>query len=761
MEVLHVPASNVGKRAHKNVINLFSLVLTSRSGLCKRCRIYLGQFAIVSNQLSDNIDNHFKEIDVRDLEGLFRAKTVAIIGASDKNPWSEIASRTLRDIGYAGVLHLVNRRGTPAMGRETLKSCADAEGRIDAAFIAVPAAHLADAIEDMAAAGVKYGAVVTSGFGEVSEEGAELQRAIFARADDLGITLLGPNSLGFTNFVNRTALGAMPMPTPALPEPRVALVSQSGATTVLIAQAAHAANVPLTHMVAMGNEAMVDLADIVRFLVADPATRAIGIFAESIRDPDAFLLAAADAFRANKPIVMLKVGAGELTAAVAQAHTGALVGDDKVFQAMCDAYNIVRVSSMEDLIVTADMLAVVGPIDPKKGFALVSISGGACEIVADRGEELGVPFPQFDQTTRDKLAGVLSDYGAAHNPLDITGAAMAKPSLYFDTLRILGDSDQFSLIGVVGSDIPASAELESPTARKAAAEISRGLEAPGVKGMLFQQTYKPITAYGREFIVEFGLPPVTGGLDHAMRAVGNLWRWSCGLTRALPQKATQVYSAAYPVGEHETLAWLATQGIPVIPQLVATSREQALAIANGLDTPAVLKILSPDIAHKTEVGGVLLNLSGPEAVGAGYDAIMERVLAVRPDARIDGVLVSPMRGGGQELIVGIARDPEWGLVLALGLGGIWVELLGDSQLLLLPVTEEQVIEALGKLKAAKLLSGYRGSTPADLAAIARVVVGICNAAAILEGGLVMLEINPLWVHGEHVEALDALAVWSN
>ena len=698
---------------------------------------------------------------MRDLEKLFRARTVAIIGASDKNPWGAIATQTLADIGYTGTVHLVNRRGTPALGRETIKSCADAEGGIDAAFVAVPAAHMLDALEDMAAGGVKYGAVVTSGFAEVGVEGAELQRALFARADELGITLLGPNSLGFTNFIGRTALGAMPMPTPPLSDPRVALVSQSGATTVLIAQAAHQFNVPLTHMVAMGNEAMVDLSDVIRFFVADEATRAIGIFAESIRDPAAFIAAAGEAFRANKPIVMLKVGVGELTATVAQAHTGALVGDDKVFQAMCDAYNVIRVNSMEDLVVTADMLAVTGPIDPAKGFALASISGGACEIVADRGEEAGIPFTQFDAATLDKLAGVLSDFGAAHNPLDITGAAMARPTLYSDVLRILGESGQFAFIGVVGGEIPTSREAENPVARAASVEIAKGLRAPGVKGALFQQTLKQISPYGREFVAEFGFPLVTGGLDHAVRAVGKLWQWSRGLARSLPPQQASRPSTMRLTGEHETLAWLANQGVPVIPQKIVNSRAAAEQVFAEFEGSAVLKILSPDIAHKTEVGGVLLDLASAEAVGTGFDTIMDRVRASKPAARIEGVLVSPMRHGGQELIVGIARDPEWGLVLAIGMGGVWVELLEDSQLLLLPVTEAQVIEALGRLKAARLLTGYRGSRPANLGRIAEAVTAICNAAIALGDDLVALEINPLRVDGEQVEALDALVIWKD
>jgi acetate---CoA ligase (ADP-forming) len=698
---------------------------------------------------------------MRNLESLFRPRTVAIIGASDKNPWGLIAAKTLSDIGYQGTVHLVNRRGTPALGMETILSCADANGQIDAAFVAVPAAHMIDALEDMAAGGVKFGAVVTSGFAETGEEGAAAQQAVFKRAEELGITLLGPNSLGFTNFVDGIALGAMPMPTPVLPNPRVGLVSQSGATTVLIAQAAHGLNVPLTHMVAMGNEAMVDLADVIHFLIADESTKAICVFAESIRNPQAFMDAAETAFMAKKPIVILKVGVGELTATIAQAHTGALVGDDKVFQAMCDAYNIVRVSSMEDLIVTADLLAANGPVDPNRGFALVSISGGACEIVADRGEELGVPFPQFDTETLNKLSAILSEFGAAHNPLDITGAAMAKASLYSDVLRVLGESHQFSFIGVVGGDIPASKELESPVSQQSAVEIAKGLRSPGVSGAVFQQILKPITSYGRHFIERNGIPLVTGGLDHAMRAVGNLWNWSRNFQRPLPSRQSSQTTVKRPMGELETLEWLIAHGVPVIPQLVAQTRDQAIEHATSFHGPAVLKILSPDIAHKTEVGGVLLHLDSPEAIGNGFDTIMERVKSANPSARIAGILVSPMRKGGHELIVGIARDPSWGLVLALGMGGIWVELLQDSQLRLLPVSEQQVVEALLQLKAARLLTGFRGSRATNLENIAQAVVAICNAAMALGDELEALEVNPMRVEDNQVEVLDALTIWRN
>ncbi len=382
------------------------------------------------------------------LSKLLRPRSVAIVGASDKNPWSALVARSLQAIGFQGPTHLVNLRGTPALGQQTVRSCTELDA-VDAAFVCVPAAALRDAIEDMAAGGVRTGAVVTSGFAELGAEGAAEQARVFGRAKDLGLTLLGPNSLGFSNFVDRVSLSAIPIRTPLIERPRVGLVSQSGATAAMIYAFAHQQGVSLSYSIAMGNEAMIDLADVIEFLVDDQATRTIAVFAETIRNPERFTAAARVAAVARKPIVILKVGTGELTATVAQAHTGAMVGDDRVFQAICDAYNIVRVTSMEDLVITADLLAAVGPIGAQKGFSLVSISGGACEICADRGEELGIAFPQFAPATLEKLAGVIADFGAAHNPFDITGAALRNPEMYSSSIIAIAEDPQIGLIGVI------------------------------------------------------------------------------------------------------------------------------------------------------------------------------------------------------------------------------------------------------------------------------------------------------------------------
>lgn len=692
-----------------------------------------------------------------ELAKLFRPSEVAIVGASDKNPWSAICAGTLKAVGYDRPLHLVNKRGSPALGRDTVTSCADASSA-DAAFLAVPAAALGEAIEDMAAGGVSYGAVVSSGFAEVGEEGAAEQERIFTRAAELGVTLLGPNSLGFVNFVDRVAMGAIPVRTPLLDNPRVGLVSQSGATTAMIAQAAHQQNVSLSYMVAMGNEAMIGLHDVLHFFVEDKSTRSIAVFAETIRDPEAFLRAARAAASAGKSIVMLKVGVGELTATVAQAHTGALVGDDRIFQAICDEVGVIRVTSLEDLVLTADLLAEVGPVTPGKGLAIVSMSGGACEVVADRGEEAGIFFPQFGPATLEQLSGVLADFGAAHNPIDITGAAMARPAIYADVMRACAADPQIGLIGVI-AELPNAESNDSPLLQAIAREIAAAARDIDTPVVVIQQILKPFSDFSRKVIADHQLPLVTGGLDHSTRAIGKLFDWSRRLASPLPERPIAPATVgARPVGEREALVYLGERGVPVIPQHLARSGADAIEAARAIGGKLALKILSPDIQHKSEAGGVMLNVA-PEDVAVSYDVLVDRVRSACPEARIEGVLVSPMRGSGTELIVGVARDPAWGLALAVGLGGIWVEVLKDTSTQLLPVTADHVREMIGKLKARRLLEGYRGTRPADLDRLVEVIVAIGNAALALGDELEALEINPLRVDGGEIEALDALAIW--
>ncbi len=292
-------------------------------------------------------------------------------------------------------------------------------------------------------------------------------------------------------------------------------------------------------------------------------------------------------------------------------------------------------------------------------------------------------------------------------------------------------------------------------------EIAAGFAAAKKPGMVIQQVLKPSTAYGRDIIIQHGLQAVTSGLDHALRAISHLYGWSRRKVDELPpeRKAPAASGGARPTDERATLTYLASRGIPVIPQQVATTAGEAVAFARALGDAVVLKVASPDIAHKTEVGGVLLDLRGDEAVASAFEQIMAKVRVTKPVARIEGVIISPMRRSGVELIVGVVRDPAWGLAMAVGLGGVWVELLRDTSLRVLPVSVKAAREMLERLKAAKLLHGYRGAPPVDLDALGRVIAAIGDSALALGDDLAALEVNPLRVDGSNIEALDALALW--
>jgi len=692
------------------------------------------------------------------LRSLFAPRSVAIIGASEKNPWAGLVLRTLEALKFEGAIHLVNKRGEMVLGRQSVVSARDIAMPVDSAFVMVPAAAMEETLEDMAAAGIFKGVVVTSGFAEVGSEGARLQDYLFGKARSLGIDLMGPNSLGFLNFVDGVALSALSATLPLLPDPRVGVVSQSGATGGVIANTAHATNVSLTHVIAVGNEAQVDMADAIEFLIDDPAARAIALFAESARRPEAFLAAARRALEVKKPIVMLKVGVGELAAKVAQAHTGALVGDNKVFDAICRDLGIIRVDTIEQLLQTSNLLAYTGVLGDG-GFGVSSLSGGACEMIADLGEANGVPFASFSPETSRKLKEILPDYATIQNPLDVTGGVLGNLQAFEDSVAIVGQDENVALVAAC-FDLAMKPESDV-LGRVVVRHLASGIERGGVPGFLLPQSYLTVSDYARETLHETAMPLSCAGLGHAMAAVGGAFRWSAaareGLEDAAP--APVVPHQDKPSNERETLDFLASRGVPVIPAKIARSAQEAAAIAAELGEPAVLKILSTDIAHKTEVGGVALNIAGAEAAAREYRAMLARVAEKKPDAKIEGLIVSPMRKGGMELIVGVARDPAWGLVLAVGMGGVWVELMADADLSLLPVTPHKVEKMLRRLKVSKLFDGYRGQPPVNRGRLAEVIAAIGDAALALGPDLASLEVNPLRVSHDGIECLDALAIW--
>jgi acyl-CoA synthetase (NDP forming) len=691
------------------------------------------------------------------LTKLFRPRSIVLVGATEKSAWTGFIVQNLRDFAFDGYVCAVNRNGVDVMGVKGYRSCRDIGRDIDVAFIFVPQSAVIEALEDAAAAGIRNAAILTSGYAEIGERGAVLQEQLVDKARELGMNIWGPNSLGYNNVSARAPVSSVPAVLPLLP-PSIAIVSQSGATASELNEFAHSQNIGTSFVAATGNEAQLSLADVIDYLVDDADTRAIAVFAESIRNPAVFAAAAERCRKRRKPIVMLKIGRSELAGEVAKAHTGSLAGNDKVFDAVCARLGVIRVHSVEDLIVTAGLLAATGPL-PAPGLGFISISGGACTLVADGAEACGTSVPAFPAETTEVLKTLIADFASSMNPLDVTGAAVRDPALLERLIPVAAAAPPIGIVGV-NIGIPT---VEGAVALPAGlAAIGRAVKTIDKPAVMVLTTVKTLTDVTRRLIAEHELPHVVCGIDPMLRAVGKAAWWSQRL--AMPAQPLRlpgageraVASVPDLTNERAVLDFLSSHGVPVIPAKIIHSHAEAQSL--GLSGPLALKILSPDIAHKTEVGGVRLNVAAADAVVA-YSELLQAVRSQRPGARIDGVIASPMRQGGVELLVGVRNDPMWGPTITIGFGGVLVELLADVAIATLPVDRVEVLDMLSRLRGRKLLQGFRNSAATDLGQLADVIVSIGNAALALGPALDSLEVNPLLVRGNDIEALDGLVIW--
>lgn len=694
------------------------------------------------------------------VEALLRPSSIAIVGASDRSRWSILAFENLTRRGSNIDLKLVNRHGGQVHGRAAAESCAALGESVDLGVVLVPKEGVVSALADLGIAKARSAVILTSGFAEAGAAGRDLQQKVADAARENGIRLLGPNCLGYINFVNDVQVWTTPVRSPSRRD-GVAIISQSGATALFLSDLAHNQDIGLSYVISTGNEADLDIAAFIEHLIDDPATRAIALFIETIRHPDRFVAAARRALERGKPIVVLKVGASEATARAAQAHTGALVGDDRAFDGVCRQFGLIRVRSLEEMIATANVLAHTGELRAG-GLCVVSNSGGISEIAADTAHLKGVDLPQASARARAEVAANMPDYATANNPLDVTGGI--EPGQCGAVIDILGRQPEYAAILCPWYEIPTHEDQIVARTSELHRQLSAALKRASIPGFLVSYTHTQITDFSRGIIDEIGAPYLACGLDRAISGVAGAMWWSerrrkrASLVEA-PREALASPWCERPRSEREALAFLAAAGVPTAPTTWVRDADDAVAAARALGGPIVLKIASPDIAHKSDIGGVALNLQGDEAVAAAFRRVTASASAAAPAARLEGALLMPMRERGVELLIGCARDPEWGWVLAVGLGGVFVEVMKDVSLRLLPASEGIIKEMLGELKGAKLLEGQRGIPAADIDAVARAARRIGEAALGCGDDLVALEVNPLWVRGGHVEALDAVFVW--
>ncbi|WP_244928926.1 acetate--CoA ligase family protein [Nocardioides sp. W7] len=691
------------------------------------------------------------------LDALLSPRSFALIGASDKSTFSLLVHGNLDAAGHRERTYLVNPRSPQVHGRDTYPTCVAIGQPVDLAFVMVPAARAADAIRDAAAAGARAVMVLSSGYAETGPEGRARQDELVELAESLGVAMLGPNVLGLVNVT--AGIPAMALSDPPTEPGGVALISQSGASCGAMKDFASMAAVNLSHVITVGNEAMVTVAHLLDHLVDDESVRAVAIFMEAIREPELFASAARRAARKGKAIVVLKAGRSELAARAAASHTGALVGDDRVVDAVFADLGVIRVDTIEDMLVTAGIAATTGRIE-RPGIGVVSISGGACDIIADLADAVGAQLPELSAATTAAVAEKMPDFGHAHNPLDVTGAALVDTDLWEHAIGAVGNDESVGAVVVVNS-LPWREDGRPFYGQKYVDAIGRGMKASAAPALYVTQVMQPIGAQTREVLRAGGVPHVVPGMRAAVEGIGRVVRWSADVARVgqEPARVEPLAARRGAYSEVDARALLEQAGVPVVPGVHVHSADEAETAAARFDGPVAMKIVSADIAHKSDLGGVRLGVTVDRA-GAVYDEIIAACSgAAAGGAVLDGVLVSPMRPPGTELLVGVTRSAEWGLVLAVALGGVLVEVLDDAVLALLPVDRDRARELLGSLRGAAVLDGVRGRPAADLDRLCDAVEAVARLAEGLGDDLESLEVNPLRVHGAQVEALDALVVW--
>jgi acetate---CoA ligase (ADP-forming) len=691
-------------------------------------------------------------------ERLLRPRSLAVVGASPE-PLS-LGGNVLANIkrfGFAGDLHLVSRTRTEINGRACVATIDDLPFGVDAVALMIPVPAVKDAIAACVRRGVGGAVVYASGFGELGEGGRRAQDEIAVLAKEAGLALLGPNCLGLINFVDQVPLTFEPVQ-PAVPSgPGICAIAQSGAMAGNIRMALLGGNVPVAYTVSTGNEAVLGAEDVIAGLLDDPAVQLFSVFVEQIRHPQRFLALAAEARRRGKPIVLMHPGRSARSREAAKSHTGALAGDHAVMRAFVAAEGVVLVESLDELFDVSRLLTRY-PHPPAVGVGIMSNSGAVRGFALDFCEQIELPLPELAAATCTELKQVLPDFAAIDNPLDITAQGMQKPSIFGDSAQaMMKDPNVGALLVAAMGGSPAQQMAKWKSLRP----VLEAAEKP--VALAYMGDNWPMSDEFLTDVKDSGVPYFRSP-ERVMRAFAHLVRF--GRALAEPRKPTDLSVAVShavapgPMVEYRGKAVFAEAGIPVPRGALAATRDDAVRIARDLGFPVVLKAQAASLMHKSDVGGVAVGIVDEEAVRAAWDTMTARVKAARPDLALDGILVEAMAlRGGIELIAGARRDPAWGEVLMVGLGGIWAEALGDVRLMPADADARQIAAELERLKGARLLHGYRGSAPCDLPAL---IDALLRIGALIRAvpALTEIDVNPLVVYpaGQGVLALDALLV---
>ena len=687
------------------------------------------------------------------LARLLNPQSVAVIGASD-DPL-RIGGRPIAYMlgqGYRGRIFPVNPNRATVQGLPAYASVADLPETPDVAIVIVPASLALGAIESLAARGTAAAILFSAGFAETGPQGALAERRLVEAAHAHGMRLIGPNSLGLINprthfygsFSSAVEL-AFPM------AGNVAIISQSGAYGAHLMAVATAAGIGLSALVMTGNEADLTVGDMLQMAVDDPDTHVIVVYSEGIKQAGTLVAALEGARRARKPVVMMKVGRSAVGSAAAQSHTASIAGDDRVTDAVLAELGVVRAETTEQMMDIA-RLATRGVFPADNSLGVLTLSGGAGVIISDAAEAVGLPMPEMPEASQKRLLELLP-FASPRNPVDVTAQYLNEMSLVSKFTDALIDEGGYkSILGFF--TYSGGAPTIAPRLREQL-RLVRERHPDCIFALSLLAAPDLVREYERDGFTVFGDPARAVVAIEAMGRFGRAFARQPGLPA--PTTAAVSLPQRNP-NEAQAKTLLTAAGIPCAPESVVASADEAITAAEQFGYPVVMKIVSPDILHKSEIGGVLLDVGNAHAVRAGFDTLMQRAHAAAPQARIEGVLVARQLSGGVECILGIHRDPVFGPVALFGLGGTFVEILQDVVLHRCPFGEDVALEMIRSVRGAPLLTGARGRAPADLAALARMLSQLSAFAVAAGPRLQSIDLNPVVAMpvGQGAFALDAV-----
>ncbi|HSM26159.1 MAG TPA: acetate--CoA ligase family protein [Anaerolineaceae bacterium] len=691
------------------------------------------------------------------LDGLMRPKSIAVLGASADT--SKIGHSVLKNIiegGYEGKIYPINPKTDEILGIKCYRTLSEVPGEIDAAVVTIPAKFVLDSIQEAGEKGVKGLIVITSGFAEVGNK--ELELELVAKAQEYGIRILGPNIVG--TLSNAEKLNASFAPILPLPG-KGALISQSGALLIAIDMASFTRRVGFEKLISIGNMSDVDFADLIEWLDKDENTSSISLYIEGIKDGRKFMDAAR---KVTKPVIALKAGVSTHGAAAAASHTGSLAGTAKVYGAAFQQSGIVQANDLGNLFDLSLALSLQPPM--KDDNLLIITNGGGVGVLAtDAAERYNLPLKFAPKDVQEELKKHMPPFGSAKNPVDLTG--MAGYDWYHDSVKF-----SFAHKWVDGLAV-----LYCETAMTEPMDIAKGIKkAIDDSGI----TDKPVcvsfvggekSEKAMQWLVENGIPAYAGP-DLAISALSALREFARmkeivteadeKLANIDKAKALEIIKAAREDGrdaltEIEAKQVFAAYGLPITETLLAKSEDEAVSMAKEIGFPIVMKIVSPDILHKSDAGGVKVNIKDEASCREAYQTILANSKVYKADANIHGIAIQEMAPWGTEVILGSVNDPTFGPTMMFGLGGIFVEVLKDVTFRVAPVTKKSSLRMISEIRGAPILAGVRGEEPRDREVLAETISRYANMIVDLSDDISESDANPVLVYeeGKGVKVVDA------